>query len=326
MFFCKRNLAGHDERSVSPTSDFRPRTSHSFTLPKQRDRESIRGFTLPKQRERIRVPRPAVAVYSAEAAAKAGLREGGFTLIELLVVVGIIALLLVLMAPAFTYIKGATDVTSAAYSIKGALDTARTYAKANNTYAWVGFFEEDASQPPATPGIGRVVMSIVVSKDGTMLYTTPLNSVVTLPPANLIQIGKLTKIDNAHLKTFPDPTSTPPPLDTFDTRPTPGSSPYPDLTARIGNDSTDPTSAVAPANPSLRFQYPLSGTASYTFAKIVQFNPRGEGVIDNSNYTMAPVSEIGIQPTHGTTVDTNSPNVVAIQFTGFGGNVRIYRK
>ena len=57
----------------------------------------------------------------------------GFTLIELLVVVGIMGLLLVLMAPAFTYIKGGTDVTSAAYTVKGVLDTARTYASANNT-------------------------------------------------------------------------------------------------------------------------------------------------------------------------------------------------
>ncbi|HEY2046158.1 MAG TPA: type II secretion system protein, partial [Candidatus Udaeobacter sp.] len=94
----------------------------------------------------------------------------GFTLVELLVVVGIIGLLLVLMAPAFTYIKGGTDVTSAAYTLKGVLDTARTYAKANNTYTWVGFFEEDASQPASSPargGNGRIVMSIVASKDGT---------------------------------------------------------------------------------------------------------------------------------------------------------------
>ena len=56
--------------------------------------------------------------------------EGGFTLLELLIVVGIIGLLLVLIAPAFTTIKGGTDVTSAAYTIQAALDTARTYAKA----------------------------------------------------------------------------------------------------------------------------------------------------------------------------------------------------
>src|SRR4030095_10320920 len=75
-----------------------------------------------------------------------GCRSSGFTLLELLIVVGIIGLLLVLIAPAFTTIKGGTDVTSAAYTIKGALDTARTYAKANNTYTWVGFKEVDVSQ------------------------------------------------------------------------------------------------------------------------------------------------------------------------------------
>src|SRR5499427_9003385 len=72
--------------------------------------------------------------------------RAGFTLLELLIVVGIIGLLLVLIAPAFTTIKGGSDVTSAAYTIKGVLDTARTYAKANNTYTWIGFKEVDVSQ------------------------------------------------------------------------------------------------------------------------------------------------------------------------------------
>src|SRR5678810_555820 len=101
-------------------------------------------------------------------------RASAFTLLELLIVVGIIGLLMVLIAPAFTTIKGGNDVTSAAYTIKGVLDTARTYAKANNTYTWVGFYEEDASQAstnPATQGNGRVVVSIVASKDGTEVYT-----------------------------------------------------------------------------------------------------------------------------------------------------------
>src|SRR5207247_7788132 len=100
--------------------------------------------------------------------------QAGFTLLELLIVVGIIGLLMVLIAPAFTTIKGGTDVTSAAYTIKGVLDTARTYAKTNNTYTWVGFYEEDVSESstnPATSGVGRLVMSIAASKDGTMLYT-----------------------------------------------------------------------------------------------------------------------------------------------------------
>src|SRR5438874_7247493 len=116
-----------------------------------------------------------------------GRRCRSFTLLELLIVVGIIGLLLVLIAPAFTTIKGGGDVTNAAYTIKGVLDTARTYAKANNTYVWVGFYEESVSQPSTTPaaaGIGRIVMSIVASRDGTMLYTPPLTGVVTLSSAS----------------------------------------------------------------------------------------------------------------------------------------------
>ena len=250
-------------------------------------------------------------------------------MIELLIVVGIIGLLLVLMAPAFTTIKGGTDVTSAAYTIQGVLDTARTYAKANNTYTWVGFSEEAAPDPsmnPAPSGIGRVVMSIIASKNGTMIYTGNLSSAFTLDAspnqAAFIQVGKLTKVDNVHLKTFPAATATLPP-DTFDTRPAVSST-----AAQIGNDaSTDPSTSTAPPNPYLTFGYPVgSSSPQYIFVKIVQFSPRGEGVITNSNYALASVSEIGLQPTHGTTLDTTSTNLVAIQFTGIGGNVKIYRK
>src|SRR5438105_6354918 len=101
-------------------------------------------------------------------------RASAFTLLELLIVVGIIAVLLVLIAPAFTTIKGGNDVTSAAYTIKGVLDQARTYAMANNTYTWVGFYEENTVNPASpnssTPAIGRVIMSVVASKDGTSAY------------------------------------------------------------------------------------------------------------------------------------------------------------
>src|SRR5881628_1435589 len=144
--------------------------------------------------ERFNAPRRAVA-----------LREGGFTLLELLIVVGIIGLLLVLVAPAFTSIKGGADVTSAAYTIKGVLDTARTYAKANNTYTWVGFYEEDVSQPsPVQAGdprctgcVGRLVMSIVASKDGTDLGADASSSATGtenfIDATKLVQINKLVK-------------------------------------------------------------------------------------------------------------------------------------
>jgi prepilin-type N-terminal cleavage/methylation domain-containing protein len=237
----------------------------------------------------------------------------GFTLLEMLVVMGIIAILMALVVPAFTNLKSASDVTSAAYTIKGVLDQARTYAKANNTYTWVGFYEEDVSQTsPNAGGVGRIVLSVVASKDGTIIYNP--NSLAKINTTKLIQVGKLTKIENAHLTTFADGSGT---GSTFDTRP-----PVTYDTARIG-DTTPPNPSLTP------FQYPVGNpepSAQYTFVKAVQFSPGGEARIDNTNYSLKTAAEIGLRATHGTTVDTGSPNVVAIQFGGVGGDVIIYRK
>ena len=235
----------------------------------------------------------------------------GFTLLELLIVVGIIGLLLVLIAPAFTYIKGGTDVTSDAYTIKGVLDTARTYAKANNTYTWVGFYEEDVSQSPGTAGVGRIVMEIVASKDGTNVATSN-----PIPATSLIQVGKLTKVDNVHVTAFPDGSGASPGW-TFDTRPpvTFNGTQY-SLANFLQNSNTlNQTS----------FTYPVG--SPYIFSTAVQFSPRGEAQINNNNNSLQTAAEIGVEPTHGAVVPSPAPaNLVAIQFTGVGGNVTIYRK
>src|SRR6267143_2482679 len=224
----------------------------------------LRGFGgCPRFSSTSNVRRPTIANH--------GRRSFGFTLIELLIVVGIIAVLLVLIAPAFTYIKGGNDVTSAAYTIKGVLDTARTYATANNTYTWVGFYEEDVSRPsssPATAGTGRVVMSIVASKDRTKIYT-PGNLGQQDLTSGVAQVGKLTKIDNVHLWTHTDaPLGT---GSTFDTRP--------NILSGYCIGDASPSDSTTP------FAYPVGNpppTAQYTFVKAVEFSPRGEPRINNS--------------------------------------------
>jgi prepilin-type N-terminal cleavage/methylation domain-containing protein len=143
-------------------------------------------------------------------------RRAAFTLLELLVVIAIIAILMVLVVPALTNLKGANDITTGAYTVKGVLEQARTYAKANNTYSWVGFYEEDGSKTstsPATSGNGRLVMSIVASKDGTTIYKSGMPGAID--PTKLIQIGRLMKVDNSHLPLLNVGTGT---GDVFDTR------------------------------------------------------------------------------------------------------------
>jgi prepilin-type N-terminal cleavage/methylation domain-containing protein len=267
-------------------------------------------------------------------------KRSAFTLLELLIVVGIIGLLMVLTLPAFTNRKSADDLTSAAYTIQGVLEQARTYAKANNTYTWVGFYEEDgsiASTNPPTAGNGRLVMSVVAAKDGTNVYGTNPG---TIDATRLTQVGKLIKLDNIHLPLFAvcaaNCTG-----DTFNTRPPIQLDPAPAgyNYSRFGElNQAQPN--TAPYTTPLNFQYPVGNpvpTAQYTFNKMLQFSPSGDSRVNGDTYNVRKVVEIGLLQTHGSTVPTPTSgagtstatyagNVVAVQITGFGGNVKIYRR
>src|SRR5438046_877124 len=157
-------------------------------------------------------------------------RRRAFTLMEMLVVMGIIAILMVLLAPAFTSLKSAGDVTNAVYGIQGLLDNARTYAKANNTYVFVGFAEVDSSvdssvspqvMTGATP-YGRVAVAVVASQDGTrhFQYATSgqgsdwqSNYADSSKPeyrgGHLVAVGNLQRYENLHFLNVNFPSWTP---------------------------------------------------------------------------------------------------------------------
>lgn len=236
--------------------------------------------------------------------------KNAFTLIELLVVLAISAILAGLAFAAISGLSSAGNMNAATYELKGLLEGARSYATANNTYVWVGFYEE-ASTSPGVPGTGQIVASIVASRDGTAIYSLPLTTTTPIDATNtsLLQVNKLVKIANVHFDQFPFGTGT---GNSFATRPAVSST----------------TQQISPAaNPSLTtFRFPLAGTApEYTFTKAIQFSPRGEARVDNSSNSIAPVIEIGLEPTHGTLANAASPNVAAVQITGIAGNVTIYR-
>jgi type II secretory pathway pseudopilin PulG len=259
-------------------------------------------------------------------------------LLEILVVIAIIAILMVLVAPAFTNIKTGNDVTSAAYTISGVLEQARNYAMANNTYVWAGIYEEDATSLSATnatppyPGKGRVLMASVFSTDGTKIYEDNDPSAL-LPTTRIKQLGKLVKIEGIHITDVgPRPSPTPASVssDSLDTRPdwpyTYAASLNADHYNRISSD--DPSGAQQNGD---QTKFPFSAQG-HTFYKTVRFNPRGEANI-NSTYSLKNAAEVGVVPTHGSTAPTPPPsgasysgNVVAIQFGGVGGNFKIYRR
>jgi prepilin-type N-terminal cleavage/methylation domain-containing protein len=219
--------------------------------------------------------------------------RAAFTLIELLCVIGIILILIVLVAPAFTSIKSADDLTSDAYTMKGMLESARTYAKANNTYTWIGFAGSVGSTVT-----GEVQVAIVASNDGTNLWSA--NG--SLLPASLTQVDKMVTLDNVHIGDIPPGNGTS--GTEFESRPPVDSS------HRI---STAPNTL-----------YPFT-VRDTIFNKWIQFSPRGEALVDGGALSIVKYAEVGVLPTHGTALAVTQ-NIAAVQISGFGGDVRIYRR
>ncbi len=236
----------------------------------------------------------------------------GFSLVEILVVIAIIALLTGFMAPIFTSLKGAGEITKSAHDLANVLEIARAHAITHNTYVWVGFFEENGF--PLT-GTSEIVISVVASRDGLQGFDPNASESASnsLSASRLIQLGKLIRMGNIRLASFSDGLNT---GEDFDTRPAVGSN-----EARIGG--TNP-----PSSSKFPFQYPVGNPApspKYTFKKTLQFNPRGECRV-NSTYDMRPVVEIGLQPIHNKDSNTKNKNACAVQISGVAGTVKIYRQ
>jgi len=253
-----------------------------------------------------------------------------------MVVIGVIAILMVMVVPAFTNLKSAGDVSVAAYGIKDLLDNARSFAKANNTYVFVGLAEVDASvsasdSPQVTTGAtpyGRVAVAIVASNDGTRQcqYTiTNQGSDWTSNYANgsnLTAIWKLQVFENLHfLVNFPSWTAAAHPNSNM---------------ARNQPTGTQYTLGLSTSTSVTPFTWPLGSPLNsgfqYRFTKVINFDPQGVARMATSTNAdeIARLMEIDLQPTHGTLVPpvpTNQDvgNNAVIQIAPTTGAIRVYR-
>jgi type II secretory pathway pseudopilin PulG len=270
--------------------------------------------------------------------------RNAFTLVELLAVAGIIGLLLVLIAPAFTNMKTGADFTNSIYGIQGVLENARTYAKANRTYVFIGFTEVDSSvdpsiSPQVTTGstpYGRVAVAVVASKDGTrhFQYATSnqgsdwqANYADSTKPeycgGHLTPIGKLQRFENLHFMPLDfgpwSPTTYP---NSKMARYQPTGPPY-----ILGNSAS---TSITPF--SWPLGSPLNSGYQYRFDRVIYFDPTGIAriaTLTNAD-AIAHVMEIDFQPSHGTVIppvpsNQDVGNHAVVQLGTTDGAVRVYR-
>ena len=240
------------------------------------------------------------------------LQEGecqAFSLIELLVVIGLMGLLMSLAMPAFSSMQGAGNLTKAASDIQGVMEQARSYAMANNTYVYVGIEEVDGMNPTSAPGVGRVVIAVVASKDGTRPYPLNPNTPGALNTTNIFPLGKALYFDNLHL------TNT-------------------NALPSVGNMIRPPAEVDLSTNISATtFNLPITasaGAAKYSFTNVVEFDPQGTPRYQyQTNTTYDPsiqnYLEIPLVPAHGNVAMTNLANQAAVQIDGVTGAARTYR-
>lgn len=210
-----------------------------------------------------------------------------FSLIELLTVMCVMSILMSFAVPAITSLAKGSQMNQAITEVAGLMEMARQQATAQNTYVWVAFNSDAASQGSDD----QVRVAVLVSKSGGDLPTwgqddttgTTAQTQLVVRPRTFNQV-KLT--DGSLFK------------------------------SQVTGLPADPASSLGAAS----FAIKVPGSQTEVFTKAIQFTPSGEARIASS---MAAAVDLGLQPTRGHAA--NAQNVALVRVNGLTGQTRIYR-
>jgi prepilin-type N-terminal cleavage/methylation domain-containing protein len=233
-----------------------------------------------------------------------------FSLLELLVVMAIIVVMSSLAGPAMNAIRGGGDFNMAAYNISDALQQARAYAMAKNTFVYFGIKEVDANKDTLDDGTGSLAVAIVASKSGERPYGQNPAALSNDPTAAnaIIPISRLQKFSNTHLA---------------------------DALSSDGGMADRETSqsqvvSIASKDAATSFMWPVGAASGKEFKHVIEFDPQGVARVQTASTTnvrsIKGWIEIPLQRSHGSAgAGASEKNQAAIQVDGMTGAVRVFR-
>jgi Tfp pilus assembly protein FimT len=214
-------------------------------------------------------------------------KAAAFSLIELLLVMGVMTLLMGVAVPAVSSLAKGSQMNQALSDVAGMLEMARQHATAQNTYVWVAFNDEAASQGADE----QVRVAVLVSKSGADLSTWGSDD-TTASAASTQLIVKPRTFNQVKLS---------------------------DATV-FKSQITDLPAADASSLGAASFTIKVPGRQNEIFTKAIQFTPTGEA---RTGSGMTGIVDLGLQPTHGHAL--NAQNVAVVRVNGLTGQTRIYR-
>ncbi len=241
-----------------------------------------------------------------------------FSLVELLVAMAIVAILAGLTSASIAGIGSASALNKNASDLGDIFAQARAYAMGNETYVYVGLEELNPSSAN-TAGIGRVAVAMVCATGGTRPYGNTPCQLSDTGPTPVMPISRPQVFDNLHIANAADLTT-----GNMAARPASSTTGFVDL-GNVMNTGAGKSTVT--------FQWPLSGSAKYTFDHVViEFSPQGTARFQTQSAFTSMVPsyiELPLLPTHGTTLVTGAAlataNEAALQIDGMTGVVQTYR-
>lgn len=224
----------------------------------------------------------------------------GFSILELLTVISVVSLLSVVTVPALSGVVMGGKDRQALIAVSGALEKARDYAVAKNSFVYVGFTQPNAE--------GKIFVGIFGANDGSTGGVSDLNkpgAALTISDARdaggkpLVLLDRVSWIEQTQI-----------------------ADQVPSGSALAGNTALGNRPSFLSSGGGASFRYDSRTYGDLTFDRVLRFSPTGEA---KTSELLPESVQIVLVPTRGEGDITNPTAASVVQVAGLTGQVAVFR-